>query len=355
MPLLDSREEIVKIDQHNLLGSVEQLPEQIKDAWEQTRSLSLPASYSAVKRAVVSGMGGSALGAHVLKHLYHQDLSLPLEVVSGYHLPGYVDSDTLVVLSSYSGTTQETLSAAAEAIAQGAKIAVITSGGELAKLASQHQWPTYLIDPAHNPSGQPRMAIGYAVIGLLAFFNNLGIVSIAEADLHNLVNQLHGLVKKLGVEVGEGNTAKLLAYNAFDKALVFCASEHLVGAAHISNNQVNENAKTLTAEWPLPEFNHHYLEALSNPGKLRDDVHFFFYQSHLYTPEVGKRVELTRTLVEKLGYSVDVIQATAPTKLEQVFEVITLGAFFNFYLSILYKSDPAPIPHVDWFKEQMKK
>ena len=135
--ILDSREEIIKLDKQNVLGSVEQLADQIEDAWNGAKSVKVPAEYKAVKNIVVSGMGGSALGAHVIKTLYKDSLRQPLEVVNHYQLPAYVNSDTLVVLSSYSGSTEETLASAEDAKKRGAKIVVIAAGGKLLEFGSK--------------------------------------------------------------------------------------------------------------------------------------------------------------------------------------------------------------------------
>lgn len=353
--LLDSRDEIAKIDGANVLASIEALPEQIQDAWEQAKPLMFPDDYSSVKNVVVAGMGGSALGSLIVKRLFKDELALPFEVYSHYHLPGYVNENSFVLLSSYSGNTEETLAAADQALEKKAKIATITTGGKLGELAQQHSWPTYRIEAKHNPSGEPRMAVGYAVFGQLAMFAKLGVINIAEQDILNLVDNLKTLVQRLTPEQTERNTAKLLAYQAFDHEIVLSAAEHLIGAVHVTNNQLNENAKVLTAEWHLPEFNHHFMEALTNPKKLKDDVIFLLYNSPLYVPEVSKRVELTRQVIERMGYEAEVVQATAPTKLEQVFEIVTLGSFVSFYLAMLYGVDPAPIPNVDRFKSELSK
>ena len=353
--LLDSREQIAKLDKSNVLGSIEALPDQIRDAWEQTQDISFPADFPSVKNIIIAGMGGSALGGYVIKALYRDELDLPLEIYSQYHLPSYTNDQSLVVLSSYSGNTEEVIAASEQAIKVGANIVVITAGGKLLELAKENNWPHYHVNPKFNPSGQPRMAIGYAVIGLLGIFDKMGLVKIVTKDLLNLVDNLQELVKKLGSDNKEGNMAKLLAYHAFDKLIVLSAAEHLIGAVHVVNNQLNENAKLLTAEWHLPEFNHHYLEALTNPSKLREDILFLQFNSHLYMKEVTKRVHLTAEVIKDAGFDVEVIEATASTRLEQVFEIITLGSFLNFYLAMLYQLDPAPIPNVDLFKSQMAK
>lgn len=352
--ILDSRSKINSIDKSNLLGSVEALPSQIQDAWEQTKNLSFPEVYSSVKNIIVSGMGGSNLGSQVIKGLYKDELTLPLEIYPHYNLPGYVSRDSLVLLSSYSGTTEETLSAAKQAAKVGAKIVVITSGGPLADLARQHQWPLYLIDPKFNPSKQPRMAIGYAVFGQLSIFAKLGLINLSENDVLNLVDKLSEMIKELAPEI-ENNPAKLLAYNTYDKHIIFVAAEHLIGAAHVVNNQVNENAKSLTSEWHLPEFNHHFMEALSYPKLSRENTVFLLFNSALYHERVQKRVLITKNLLEQKGYECHAILATTTTKLEQVFEIILIGEFMAAYLPVLYGIDPSAIPNVDWFKAEMNK
>jgi glucose/mannose-6-phosphate isomerase len=352
--ILDSRAKIQEIDKHNLLGSVEALPDQIQDAWEQTNNLSFPSDYPKVKNIIVSGMGGSALGALVIKRLFKDELQLPLEIYSHYHLPGYASSESLIILSSYSGSTEETLSAAKEATRLGAKVAVITGGGKLAKLAQANNWPIYLIDTKYNPCGQPRMAIGYAVFGMLSMFAKMGLINISSVEVLNIVDKLKEQVSHLGPD-GDNDMAKLMAFALYDKHVIFVAAEHLIGAAHVMNNQLNENAKSLTSEWHLPEFNHHYMEALSYPKLAKETTVFFFFNSALYHERVQKRVLLTKSLVEQQGYETQMILSTTDTKLEQVFEVIQIAEFVSAYLPVIYGIDASGIPNVDWFKAEMNK
>lgn len=354
--ILDSREKINALDKANLLASVEALPDQILDALEQTKDFTVPEVYKSTKNIVASGMGGSALGSLIIKTLFKSELKVPFEIVSHYQLPGYVNSDTLVLLSSYSGTTEETLAASGDALARGAKVMVITSGGKLAELAKSNHWPLYLINAKFNPSNQPRLAVGYAVAGQMMMFARAGFLPDLHGDLQLVAGNLRTMITHLSPEATENNTAKLLAFAAFEKHLIISAAEHLVGAAHVFNNQVNENSKALTSEWHLPEFNHHYLEALSFPKANLDTTIFFLFNSHLYHERVAKRFPITSELIESKGYEYQMIQATAPTRLEQVFEIIQLGQFVAAYLPLLYRiPDPGPVPNVDWFKSQMAK
>ena len=352
--ILDLREKINAIDKTGLLSSVESLPDQIQDAWEQTQNLVFPDTFPDISNIIVSGMGGSSLGAQVIKRLFKDELSVPIEIYPHYHLPGYAGKNSLVILSSYSGTTEETLAAAENALQVGSKIAVITGGGKLAELATAHNWPIYLIDAKFNPCQQPRMAIGYAVFGMLSMFAKMGLINISQDQVLNIVDNLRGMVKTLGPE-GDNDLAKLMAYASYDKHIILVGAEHLIGAAHVFNNQINENAKSLTSEWHLPEFNHHYMEALSYPKLAKETTIFFFFNSALYHERVQKRVLLTKSLVEQKGYETQMILATTPTKLEQVFEVIQIGEFVAAYLPILYGIDPSDIPNVDWFKSEMGK
>ncbi|MEI8232262.1 MAG: SIS domain-containing protein [bacterium] len=352
--IIDSREKIKELDKSNLLGSVEALPDQILDALTQVSSVVIPDSYKSIKNVVVSGMGGSVLGSYVIKHLFKSELKVPFEIVSHYALPEYVNSDTLVLLSSYSGTTEETLASAQDARTRGAKVMVITGGGPLERLAIQYNWPLYKIVATYNPCGQPRLAIGYTIVGQLGLFAKLGIISDQSDLLAKTVIGLKQMIPTLTPEI-ENNPAKLLAFAAFDKHLIFVAAEHLIGAAHIMNNQVNENAKSLTSEWHLPEFNHHYMEAISFPKLAKDTTLFILFNSSLYHERVQKRVLITKQLLEDKGYEVQLVQASAPTMLEQVFEIVQLGEFVTSYLPILYGINPSGIPNVDWFKSEMAK
>lgn len=353
--LLDSRNKIAKLDKSGILASIESLPNQIRDAWKQASSIKYPSEYKQAKNIVIAGMGGSALGSQVIKHLYKNELTVPFEIISHYQLPAYTSSDSIVLLSSCSGNTEEILSAAKQAIDKKAMVIAISTGGKLIELALENNWPHYQITPTYNPSNQPRMAIGYTITGQLNIFTQLKYLSTTKKELSNLADNLEKLVKNLDPDTITGNMAKLLAYHAYDKMLILSGAEHLIGAIHAINNQLNENAKLLTAEWHLPEFNHHYLEALTNPSKLKEDILFLQFNSHLYMPKVTKRVHLTAKVIKKAGFDSEVIEATASTHLEQVFEIITLGSFLNFYLAMLYKLDPAPIPNVDHFKSEMTK
>ncbi len=351
--ILDSREDIAKLDKSNVLASVEALGRQVQHAWDDTREINAQLKKKP-ENIVIAGMGGSGLGAHVIKALYKDELNIPFDFVNSYNLPKYVSGKSLVILASYSGNTEEILSCASQASDSGAEVMVICAGGELAKTADTFNYPYYLIDPEHNPSNQPRMAIGYAVFGTLALLDKAGLINLKEEEIEAVISTINKVLEENKVEIGkETNLAKQLAFHHFQYRPVFICSEHMEGSLHVSTNQHNENAKIFADYKVLPEINHHLLEGLKYPDSVSQTHAFTFIESDLYREENQRRMDLSRQVAEQHGISTLVVKLQSKTKLEQVFESITLFALSGFYLSMLEGIDPAPIPTVDWFKKQL--
>lgn len=354
-PILDNLEEIKKLDKSNVLGSVQSLADQVHDAWEQVSSLEVHVDTSRVKNIIVAGMGGSQLGPDVIKRVFKNELPVPLEIYNDYHLPAYAGKDSLILLSSYSGTTEEVLSAAEEAKNSGAQILVITTGGKLQEMAQENNWPVYVINPQYNPSNQPRMAIGYSVFGTIAMFIKAGVLKVDELLVDKVIERIRETSLGINVDVlQENNPAKQMAFNMLGRIPVLLGAEHLEGALHVFNNQLNENAKTYSEYRVVPELNHHLMEGLVYPIENEKMLYFVLFQSPLYHDRTQRRIEVTQDVIEKAGIDTTTVLIDSVTRLEQAFEVIAFGAFTNFYLAMLEQIDPAPIETVDYFKEQLK-
>lgn len=356
MHVLDNPGEIKKIDKANVYGSIEALPEQCLHAWEDVEKIKIPSDYRDFKNIIVCGMGGSSLGAHVIQALFEDKLKIPLILSRDYHLPAFVDKDTLVILSSYSGTTEETISCAKEAITKKLRCFVISTGGELEEIAKQNKFPFYKIIPKFNPSDQPRMAIGYSIFGQIAVFSKLDLVSVYKNEVVNLAKFLNELKQKYNLQIPQKeNPAKQVAQKVKSKVINLVAAEHLQGALHVFNNQLNENSKNFSNFFYIPELNHHLMEGLKNPDSIKDNTIFVFFESELYSEKIQKRFSITKKVVQKNGLPIVTIKLTGKTRPEQCFELISFGAYVNFYLAMLYKINPAPIPWVDFFKAELKK
>lgn len=351
---LDSLESIKKLDKSGVYGSIKMLPEQIAQAWKEVCELNVPNECRICRNVVISGMGGSALGGRIVDSLLADRVRTPVEVFTEFHLPAYVDKNTLVILSSYSGNTEETLSAGREALNRGANIFCITTGGKLADFMKANNLCGYIYDPKANPSCQPRMGLGYSITSILAVLAHCEFINLSDDEMRAVVLTVQKLAGEYDISVkAEANIAKMVAGKLVGKIPVIVASEHLVGAAHAFKNQLNENAKTFAALFDLPELNHHLMEGLRNPALAKSFLHFLFLESDLYASEVRKRYFLTRDVVGKNEVASSEFKLTSPKKLDQIFEMLVLGSFVAFYLSMLYEQDPAPIPWVDYFKEKM--
>ncbi|MEA2056791.1 MAG: SIS domain-containing protein [Patescibacteria group bacterium] len=352
--IINSLEEIKKIDQSNVLGSIEALADQIKHGWKEANAVQFTPSAD-IKNVVVTGMGGSGLGPDVARHLFKEKLVYPLEVINSYSLPGYVDQHTLVILSSYSGNTEEVLSCAQKAIEKDCQLMAITSGGKLQKITQDNDIPTYIIDPKYNPSNQPRMAIGYALAGMMGLLNQAGIIEVKQQEIEQAMQATITTLEECRVaQKTNNNPAKNLALMCVDRRPILVGAEFLIGATHVSANQFNENAKTFVDYKVIPEINHHLMEGLRLPKSNKLDTLFLFFNSNLYHERNQKRVDLTKQAVEKQDIQTLTIDLHAQSKIGQVFELITLMAFANFYLAIINKINPSLVPTVDWFKEQLK-
>lgn len=354
--ILDSLEAMKQIDKSNVLGSVQSLAAQVRDTWEQVQELELHIDASKIRNVVVAGMGGSQLGPDVIKHVFKDQLEVPFEIYNHYQLPKYVGEDTLVLLSSYSGTTEEIVAAGQEAKASGAQVLVISTGGTLLDMAKDNNWDAHVIKPSHNPSNQPRMAIGYSVFGVVALLIKAGLLSVEESQVQAVIKRIEETAAGLEVDIPQDNNpAKQMAFNMLNRIPVLIAAEHLEGAVHVFNNQLNENAKTYSEYRILPELNHHLMEGLRFPQENDKNLFFVLFNSTLYHPRVQKRVEVTQEVIDRAGIDTTTLLIDSQSRLEQAFEVITFGAYTNFYLAMLENIDPAPIETVDYFKEQLKK
>ncbi len=297
-------------------------------------------------------MGGSALGGRIVHYLEFRNLRAPIEIVTNYHLPNYVNQDSLVILSSYSGNTEETIASAVSALDKKAKIIGIATGGKLAEVL--YGKTLYIIDPKNNPSGQPRMGLGYSIASILGILSKLRFVNTTHDDIQNAINATEKFVKEYGVRVHTNeNHAKKLAEKLSRKVPVLISSEHLIGSAHAFKNQLNENSKTFSMHFEISELNHHLMEGLKYPGNAKQLIHFLFLDSKNYYNRILKRYPITQDVIKQNGFDYDVYKTTSKEKIEEVFEILVLGSYISFYMALLHGIDPSPIPWVDYFKKKM--
>lgn len=354
--ILDTREEIAKLDTKMGLLSLEQVGSQIKQVWEETRDIIFPDSYKHVRNIVVAGMGGSAYGTHVIQSLFKDELKVPILSIPDYTLPSWVNEDTLVILSSYSGSTEETLSAGEDAKKKGAKISGLTSGGKLAEFFRTGHHPCYVFTPTFNPCNTPRYAVGYSIFGQMALLERAGYLHLTGETYQEILDVVSRVQLRVSIDVPtQRNGAKLLSFEVLNRIPIVTVAEHLEGAGHVVANAFNETSKSFSEYRVIPEINHHLMEGLAFPSSNEKDLLFLLIQSKLYSSSNAKRMLLTSQVIEKNYCEYKEIKLTATTKIGQVFELLLLGTYTAFYVAMLYGQDPVPNPWVDWFKAELKK
>jgi len=266
-----------------------------------------------------------------------------------YELPAFVDNHTLLILSSWSGTTEEILSTVEEAKKRKAKILVLAQGGKLAQMAKQNKLPGYYnFLPRHNPCNQPRMSLGYQVLSIIIMLTKADLLSVSDKQITQLIAFLKG---KQGAAQKK---AKALAQAFKEKIPSLVGADFLMGSLHAWRNQLNENAKQLAVYFEIPELNHHLLEGLAYPKKNPSNLIFLFVKSKFYLPRVNQRFAITQKILKQYKIAYEEVKLEGKNKLEQVFEIIQLGSFASFYLAILNNLDPSPIPWVDYFKKELE-
>ena len=351
---INNIESLENEDKKLVYESIGAFPKQIEQVWKDFKDIDKPKECSLAKNVVIAGMGGSALGGRVVDSLIQDRSRVPIEVFTEYHLPNYVNKDSLVILSSYSGNTEETLSDAFEAINRGAKVFGITTGGKLLKFAKEEKLPSYIFNSINNPSEQPRMALGYSIAAILAILSQCDFIHLVDNEIDDVIDRFSEYKDDFGVDRDENNNiAKSLAKKMKGKIPILVVSEHLVGSAHTFKNQLNETSKNFSVLFDIPELNHHLMEGLKHPALVKKDLYFIFIESNKYSDRVQKRYPITQEVVEKNGVEYGKYVLKQKTKLNQIFELISFGLYSSFYLSILNDVDPSKIPWVDYFKEKM--
>lgn len=341
-----NKEALKIIDPQDTLQSTEDLVKQCKTAWNDVQKLDL-ARIEGIKNVVFCGMGASIYGAIVLKSLLGRTMPFPIELVSDYFLPDYVGKDTLVVLTSYSGATEEVIACAEEAKANEAHMVVLTKGGPLAEFAKDNNIPAYIFDGKLNLAGAPRVGCGYTIYGLIGLLNKLNVIDIEEKEVSNAFIRF---VDKFDDIKDQARNDYQLFIN---KIPVIFAAEHLSGNALILRNQFNETSKNFSTHFIIPDLNHHLMEGLQFPADA--PLHFIVLNSKNYSDKIQKRVALTTEVVEQNKYHVHTFNTSGQTLYDDLLEALIYGSFLTLYLGLEYKQNPATNPWVDWFKLELAK
>jgi glucose/mannose-6-phosphate isomerase len=351
---LDNIRGLRKLDPGKMLGALRGLPEQCQEAWDKAHGLKLPAVYQNVERIVVLGMGGSAIAGDLWRVLLQRESDVPVFNVRQYDLPPFVDDQTLVIASSFSGDTEEVLSAFTQALATPAPRIVITTGGQLLTTARANGVPAF----SFTYNQEPRAAIGWGLMPLLAIGEALGLMQDVEHDVDEAIRAISKVVAESAEDVPEAkNSAKQLARELYEKLPVIYGAGPLLEVAHRWTTQLNESAKTWAFYEELPELHHNALVGYDLPKSTAKETAVVFLESAtLVHPRVRLRYQFTQDLLRKSGISVLTAESEAGCALAQMLSLVLLGDYVSTYLAFLYGVDPTPTKVIDdlkaWLREQ---
>ena len=343
------------LDDQNLLsekdpfGALEVALNQYKQA-ELVSEVINPNSGATINKVVVTGMGGSALAALLIKSWQESKLNITFEIVRDYKLPNYVDDKTLVIASSYSGNTEETLSCLDEALKKGANIGCVSSGGKLVEIAKNNELPYVVL-----PSGiQPRMGVIANLRAILAVLVSYGVVSQSDFDeVKNLGPWLNIESKKWGRDVSTSeNQAKQLALLSAGKTAIFYSSTAMGGVAYKWKISWNENAKNVAFWNVLPEFNHNeFMGWTSHPVEKPYVV--FDLRSSFDHPKITKRFEISDRLLSGKRPKANVIELQGESVIAQMLWASIFADFVSIYLAILNGVDPSKVELIEKLKQEL--
>jgi len=348
--VIESVERIRAADPGNMLDRIKDLPKQVRDAWTLARAAQLPPAHGDVRNITVAGMGGSAIGGDLAAALLAGELKVPMQVHRDYGLPAYVGRDSLVIASSYSGNTEESLSSFEEAQRRGARVLVLTTGGKIAELARAAKYPVITFSyPA-----QPRAALGYSLGLVLGALTRLGFVRDLSSDIDAALAD----VAKLEERVHEGartNDAKKLAIELYGR-IIFAYGGGVLGVmARRVKGQWNENAKNWGAFDVLPELNHNGVVGFPHPDIARDALTVLLLRSDRDNPRHKLRFDVTRELLDRASVPHKTLQFSGANMLSEVLQLTLFTDYVSFYVALLNGVDPSPVKSIDYLKERLAK
>ncbi len=345
-------EQIRTLDSQDMLGDIQRLPDQLEQAWALGQQHPLPEGGTQVRAVVIAGMGGSAIGADLLASWVALHEPLPITVWRDYDLPPWARGpEVLVIASSHSGNTEETLSAFQAARDRGCIAVAITRGGRLAQAAQEAGIPLWTFEHA----GQPRAAVGFGFALPLALLHRLGLLTHdPEPELREAVRAMRAQQERLAPDVPTvQNPAKRMAGQMVGRFVVVFGAQHLAPVARRWKGQVNEIAKAWAQFEVLPEADHNTLAGIHHPEVLFGSAIHLFLDAPSLHPRNRQRVHLTRQVFLEQGLNTDLLEARGESPMAHQWTLLHLGDYIAYYLALHYQEDPTPVEAIETFKRLM--
>ncbi len=349
---LDDPSVYSKYDLEKMLNHLNNFHELCREAWRKAMLLEIPADYADVDRVMILGMGGSAIGGDLISRLTLNESEIPITVNRSYDLPAYVDERTLLIACSYSGYTEETLSALGQGLNINAKCMVISTGGRLKEIAEERHLPLFTFD--YN--AQPRATLPFSFMAEFCTLQKLGIIGDKSADIAETIKILEQLSEQLDITIPiENNQAKQMAQKLYGKFIFIYGSEITTEVAYRWKTQFNENSKNWAACEAFSELNHNTIVGYQFPPDFINNALIILLRSTLLSEPILKRYQATCRILEHSKIKHSIIDIGGESALAQMLSLVLLGDYISYYLAILNEVDPTPIETIDKLKRELRK
>jgi glucose/mannose-6-phosphate isomerase len=351
-PVLITTEKIRKTDPADMFRCVADFPLQVEEALRIGEQASLSVASDPIRSIVLTGMGGSAIAGDLLRSYLAEEMRVPFIVNRSYGLPGFVDRNSLVIVSSYSGNTEETIASYHDAIRRKAAVLCITTGGEAERLALKHGHSCIKVPPGL----QPRAALGYSFFPLLLALSRIGFIKPRPADISETVATVR---KKSGIYANlksPENAALKMAKRLQGKLPVIYSASDRFDAVNVRwRGQICENSKHLAFGHVLPEMNHNEIVGWRVDRELMKKIAVVFLRDVGTHQRVRVREDVTKSIIRKKTSTVLEMWSEGSSLLARIFSLVYAGDWVSYYLAILYNEDPTPVKVIDYLKGELAK
>ena len=354
MNKLDNPKLIKTLDSLNMLKFISELPEQCREAYAIGSSGNINKPAVKIDNIMFAGVGGSGIGAELVKVYLRGELKVPVSICRNYTLPDFAGEGTLLFCSSYSGNTEETLSCFEHGLKKKAFMITIGAGGKLKELSLKNNI-THIAIPSGYP---PRTAIGYMSITMLAVLARMGLIKDKEDDVKELCSILSDMRdKEIGFNVLlEKNISKQIAVKLHKKyPVIYGTADTTEAVSNRWREQIAENGKALSSSNVLPEMNHNEIVGWKFPERLLKGFRVIMLCDKDDHERIKERVRISSGIIKRSGAEVMVLKRDKGGRLARIYSLVYIGDFASFYLAILNNIDPTPVEIIDYLKKELGK
>jgi len=317
--------------------------DQLKDAISIGQNAELKSSDKTITSVVITGLGGSGIGGKIVSQLVANEAKVPFSLYNNYDLPAHVGPNTLVIASSYSGNTEETLGALEDALSKGAEVACITSGGRVLEICKEHNL-NHIVIPGGNP---PRTMLAYSLTQQFYLLSNYGIIS------NDFETGLNAALNRLSSEKDEiKSAANELAGKLLGKRVVIYSEAEYEGVGVRFRQQLNENSKELCWHHVFPEMNHNELVGW---GGGSDVISVVLFRNKDDNDRTQVRMDLSKGIWNRHTPHINEVWSKGDSMIEKSFYLILLGDWVSYYLAEKKGVDPVEIEVINFLKGELSK